>query len=473
MLAISAAFGRFQLDLRRGIAFVCDSEVVPRERGHGRVAAQIVIRKEIGDHRFGGNLYGDRRVVGGGTSVVVGHLDVHRVGLSAGGGRVRDGGCRRSGQLVGGDGGGGDGQVAAPFVFVVRSGRGGQGCGEIHSSDIGADGRVAEGHDGIRVHRQVHGHDAVAVQCRCEGLHDGLGGCVGVAVPFELSAHGGVLGLVDFRVQRQVQPHDAVAAHRITFWNDMGRELGRYGGVCHPVPGEATADRGGRVAVGGLQRVHVEYDDAVAALDGLHLQGKVTLGGIDGIDGHACDGVRHGHFGCCRGKVQIRTVHGIGDDCRNLFEARCHRVGVAGGRVDGEFEVRSDFELMSVDGLGIGKLVVAIGVHILIGDAVVLAVVFPAVGSYVVHPSVVLRVGTVADLVFMQFLHNEVAYGDAVAAVAAGQGVNDFIDTGFLNDERLVGKVVGLLANVESNVASVAAQISHKGGVPKIIVISP
>ena len=112
---------------------------------------------------------------------------------------------------------------------------------------------------------------------------------------------------------------------------------------------------------------------------------------------------------------------------------------------------------MSVDGLGIGKLVVAIGVHILIGDAVVLAVVFPTVGSYVVHPNVVLVEGAVADLVLVRFLDDENARGDAVAAVATCHRVPDNVGALFVHDEEFVVKLntFFLVATVEPNVAAV------------------
>ena len=217
--------------------------------------------------------------------------------------------------------------------------------------------------------------------------------------------------------------------------------------------------------------VDVEDDDAVAALDGLHLQGEVTLGGVDGVDGHTRDRVGDRDLGFREGEREGAAVHGVGDFGGFLVEARRHRVGVAVGRIDGELKVGDGVDFHTVNGLFARELVVAVAVQLLAGNAVVLTVVIPAIAGHVVLPSLAFREGAVADLVLVGRIDNEDAGGDAVAAVAARHRVGNRVGSGFAHREGLPRQHCGIVlvvvgAAVETDVASVGVSISMAGRHP-------
>ena len=282
---------------------------------------------------------------------------------------------------------------------------------------------------------------------------------------------GAVADLVLVRfLDNEVSYGDAVAA--VAARNRVNDGVGA--GVVH---GEGLVGELRGVGGSGIERVFVdgvagddlavdvEDDDAVAALDGLHLQGEVTLGGVDGVDGHTRDRVGDRDLGFREGEREGAAVHGVGDFGGFLVEARRHRVGVAIGWVDGELQVGNGIDLHAVNGLLAGEFVVAVAVQLLAGNADVHTVVMPAVRSHIVHPSQVGGKGAVAYFVLVRLFHDEDAGGDAVASVAAYDRVGDGVGSALGHREGLSGQFSGIIdvlvcATIETDVATVCVTVS-------------
>ena len=217
--------------------------------------------------------------------------------------------------------------------------------------------------------------------------------------------------------------------------------------------------------------------DAVASLDGFPLQDEV------GSAFHTAHfQTLHGHL------LRIGWSHrdfrsvSIDEDGNFLFSVRdggviaeetdIQVVGVAVSRVDDELQVGNGVESESLNSLGTQEFIVAVGVQVLAGDAVVFVVIVPAVGSYVIHPGLVFREGAVADFLLMHSFHNKVAHGDAIATVASRHRVRENVDARILHIERLVSEIECVLAYMEPDVASRLPQCSTFGSVPIVTSIT-
>ena len=139
--------------------------------------------RQAGNHWIGWHLHRHNVVGGCLATVVVCHGHRHGVVLSAGTGRVGNLYCGRIAQLVGRLGGRGNGQITAPSIREVCCMRAGHNSCYVGGFNIRADLYVSEFHYGIRDHRQLSRHNAVASDHRDQSVRKGPGSLKGYMIP--------------------------------------------------------------------------------------------------------------------------------------------------------------------------------------------------------------------------------------------------------------------------------------------------